>query len=165
MSNSIFKKVVKGLGEIGKETVEKGVGGVVEITQSVITGQELLGDLKPVDAQEMDNIRKKEDEEKEQEMARIRAAAMGQGRNVEEEIKAVRSEREREDEEKEKIFLENIKQQREAEERERQEWTEIPGNAKKEAAKRQFTPGKRKKQLPDASQMSQTSEFKGGKID
>ena len=41
----------------------------------------------------------------------------------------------------------------------------MPGNIKREAAKTQFVPGKKKKQQPDASQMSQTSEFTGGKID
>jgi len=42
---------------------------------------------------------------------------------------------------------------------------QMPGNPKREAAKTQFTPGKRNKQQPDPTQMSQTSEFKGGKID
>jgi len=164
MSDSIFKKVVKGFGEIGKETVEKGVKGGIDITQSVITGEELLG-LKKIDPQEVARIEREEQQKKEEEMARLRQATMGQGRNVEEEIGKIRSEKEQKEKEKEEMFLENIKRQREVEERERQELVEMPGNAKREAAKRQFAPGKRKKQSPDASQMSQTSEFKGGKID
>jgi len=83
---------------------------------------------------------------------------------VGEEIKQVRAEKSQE-EQKEEQFLKQIQQQREAEEAERQQMTEVPGNSKREAAKTQFAPGKRKKQQPDPTQMSQTSEFKGGKID
>ena len=68
--------------------------------------------------------------------------------------------------EKEREFLEKIKEQREAEERERQQMeAEEPGNAKREAAKKQMAPGKKKSSQPDTAAMSQTSEFKGGKID
>lgn len=147
MTDSIPKKVLQSLGEIGVETVNEGANQAVEMVNSVIVGQELVGDVKPMS---------------EEEMAKAKVEDV---RNVEAEIKEIVVEKKNSEEEKEKEFLEKIKLQREAEEAERNKLFEEPGNAKREAAKTQFAPGKRKKQQPDASQMSQTSEFKGGKID
>jgi len=161
--DGILKKVVKGLGDLGAETVEEGVKEVVNIGESVITGKELLGDIKTMDEGEMARTKAEEERKKQEELAKIRNIP---GRNVEGEIKQVVQEKMEEEEEKEKEFLEKIKEQREAEERERQEMSaEEPGNAKREAAKRQMAPGKKKSSQPDTAAMSQTSEFKGGKID
>ena len=83
------------------------------------------------------------------------------GRNVEEEIKQVREDKQREKEQEEK-YLEQLKQQREAE-AETQPVVQ-DSTQKRNAAKRQFAPGKKKNQ-PTDDQKSQTGEFKGGKID
>jgi hypothetical protein len=154
--DSITKKVIKGLGEIGEETVKEAVKQTGMITEGVITGQELLG-IKPMSDEELAK-KKAEDEKKvKEEMKNLRV------RNVEEEIKQVREEKEKEAEQQEK-YLEQLKQQREAE-AQAQPAVVMDSNQKRNAAKTQFAPGKRKKQQPGADQMSQTSEFKGGKID
>jgi len=159
MTDSIPKKVVQGFGEIGVETVKETTKQAVEMVNSVITGQELVGGVKPMSEEELAKAKAEDERKKQEEIKNI------SGRNVEAEIKEIIVEKKNNEEEKEKDFLEKIKLQREAEEAERNKLFEEPGNAKREAAKTQFAPGKRKKQQPDASQMSQTSEFKGGKID
>lgn len=160
--NNIPKKVIQGLGEIGVETVKEGAKQTVDMVNSIITGQELVGDVEPMSEEEMAKAKTEEERKKEEELSKMQNIP---GHNVEAEIKEIVDEKKKSEEEKEREFLEKIKLQREAEERERENLIEVPGNAKREAAKTQFAPGKRKKQQPDASQMSQTSEFKGGKID
>ena len=162
--DSIVKKVVKGLGEIGTETGKELIKQVEKVTESVITGQELLG-IKPLSEEELSKKKAEDGRKKQEEMDRIRAEFGGRGRNVEEEIRQVREEKEREEQEKEKQSAEEAGQQQVMQE-ESQQPVEAPGVSKKQAAKTQFVPGKkRKSQQPDPTQMSQTSEFKGGKID
>lgn len=162
---NILKQVVKGIGEIGEKTVETGVKEGVNITQSVISGQELLKGVKKLDEREEQQLKDQEEAKKKEEMDRLRNTPAYQGRDVEGEIKEIRDKKTAEEEEEQKQFLEQIRLQREAEAQEREELLEEPNNTKREAAKTRFAPGKRKKQAPDAAQMSQTSEFKGGKID
>lgn len=162
MTDSIPKKVLQGVGEIGVETVKEGAKQATEMLNTIITGQELVGNVKPMTEEEMAYARAEDERKKEEEIKKINNVS---GRNVEAEIKGIVSEKKNSEEEKEKEFLEKIRLQREAEETERNNNIQEPGNAKREAAKTQFSPGKRKKQQPDATQMSQTSEFKGGKID
>lgn len=162
---SILKKVIKGIGEIGAETVKSGVKEGVNIGQSVISGQELLGGIKKLDEKEEQQLKDQEEAKKKEEMDRLRNTPAYQGRDVEGEIKEIRDKKTAEEEEEQKQFLEQIRLQREMEAQEREELLEEPSNTKREAAKTRFAPGKRKKQAPDAAQMSQTSEFKGGKID
>lgn len=165
MTDSIIKGIMKGLGEISQETAETGVKETVNIGQSVISGQELLGGIKKIDEAEMGKMEKSEEVEKQEEMDRLRKVAASQGRKLEEELQEIRNQKQEKEKREEEEFLEKIRLQREAEVREREELLEEPGNVKREAAKTQFAPGKRKKQAPDPTQMSQTSEFKGGKID
>ena len=160
---SILKRVIEGVGKIGAETVERGVKEGVNIGQSVISGQELLGGIKKLDEKEEQQLKDQEEVKKKEEMDRLRETSAYQGRDVEREIKEIRDEKVTKEEEEQKQFLEQIRLQREAEAQEREELLEPPGNAKREAAKTQFAPGKRKKQAPDTAQMSQTSEFKGVK--
>ena len=51
--DSILKQVVKGLGEVGEETLKETVNEAITIGESVITGKELLGDIKTMDEGEM----------------------------------------------------------------------------------------------------------------
>jgi hypothetical protein len=162
MTDSIPKKVMQGVGEIGVETIKEGTKQATEVLNTIITGQELVGNARPMSEEEMAKARAEDERKKEEELEKIKNIS---GRNVEAEIKEIVVEKENSEEDKEKEFLEKIRVQREIEERERENLVDMPGNVKREAAKTQFTPGKRKKQQPDASQMSQTSEFKGGKID
>lgn len=163
--DSISKKVLQGLGELGVETLKEGTKQTLNMVSTVITGQELVGDAKAMSEEEMAQAQREDERKKQEGLDRLREVSVSQGRNVESEIKDVVEEKKNDEEEKEKEFLDKIRLQREAEERERQEMLEIPENQKKETAKRQNAPGKHKKQEPNMTQMSQTSEFKGGKID
>jgi len=156
--NSIAKKVLKNLGQMAEETGKEAVKQAGKVTESVISGRELFG-VKPMSEEQLAQ-KKVEDEKKVKEETNNLLS-----RNVGAEIEQVRKEKEQAEEEKERRTLEQVRQQREAEEAERLQMTDIPGNPKREAAKTQFAPGKKKKQQPDPTQMSQTSEFKGGKID
>lgn len=100
-----------------------------------------------------------------QEDEKMKQEYLGAPRDVEKEIEKVRDEKKRKENEEEK-FLKNLERQRENERIERQQMqAEVPGNSKREAAKTQFSPGKRKKQTPDPASMSATAEMTGGKID
>ncbi len=160
--NNIPKKVIQGIGEIGLETVKEGTKQATEMLSTIITGQELIGNARPMSEEEIAKAKAEDERKKQEELNKIQNIP---GRNVEAEIKEIASEKKNSEEKKEQEFLEKIRLQREMEERERENFVEMPGNTKREAAKTQFAPGKRKKQQPDATQMSQTSEFKGGKID
>ena len=63
---SILKKVIKGIGEIGAETVKSGVKEGVNIGQSVISGQELLGGIKKLDEKEEQQLKDEEEIKKEE---------------------------------------------------------------------------------------------------
>ena len=162
MTDSIPKKVLQGMGEIGVETVKEAANQATQMLNTIITGQELVGNVRPMSEEEMAKAKAEDERKKQEELNKIQNIS---GRNVEAEIKEISSEKKNSEEEKEQEFLEKIRLQREAEEAERNNNILEPGNAKREAAKTQFAPGKRKRQQPDATQMSQTSEFKGGKID
>ena len=156
-------KIIQAIQQAGTEIVETGIKGTEQIMSTVITGQELVGGAKPMSDEETAKARAEDEKKKQEELEKIRNVP---GRNVEAEIKQVIDEKKSEEEQKQKEFLENIEKQRRAEEMERNSLMEEPGNAKREQAKRQNSPGKkRKSQMPDPTSMSQTSEFKGGKID
>lgn len=158
--SSVPQQVLQQLKQVGTETLEKTAENIGKIGETVISGKELLG-LKPMNAGEYDQKKIKDEEDKQKKINELKQQAEP-GRNVEGEIKQVSDEKKQKEEEAERIMLEDIKRKREAEEAERAQMTNLPGNAKREAAKRQFAPGPKK--TPDPSQMSQTSEFKG-KID
>jgi len=165
MTDSIPKKVLQGLGQVGVETVEKGVKEAGNMVNTIIMGPELVGDIRPMSEEEMVKAKAEDERKKKEESAAIAKAMASQGRDVEAEMKQINEEEKNEEKKKEEEFLEKIRIQREVEAEERENMVEIPGNDKRESAKKQFAPGKRKSQQPDAAQMSQTSEFKGGKID
>lgn len=163
MTNNIPIKIIQGIQEAGTEIAKQGIKTTEEAISTVITGKELVPDARPMSEEEMAKAKaedeKKKKEEIENELKNI------PGRDVTGEMKQVAQEEKSEEEKKQQEFLENIERQRREEEIERNNMIEMPGNTKREVAKTQFAPGKRKKQQPDATQMSQTSEFKGGKID
>ena len=63
-----------------------------------------------------------------------------------------------------KMFLENLKRQRQQEEIERQEMMNIESMMSSNRPKKDKGGNKHKTQQPDETQMSATGEFKGGKI-
>jgi hypothetical protein len=163
--NQIIKDFGKGLGQLGQETAEKLVSETGKIAESVITAQELLGDIKPMSDEELTKKKIENERKKQQEMASVRFQLSG--RDVEGEMERIRRQKEREDEEKEKIFEENIRRQKEEEKQNQMASFELMGestNPSKQKKSRGSAFINKKKQQPDQSQMSQTSEFKG-KID
>lgn len=161
---NILASVLKNLKQIGRETVEIAAKNTGKVTSSVITGEALVGNLKPMTAEQSQKANE-EEAKRQQEIDKIKQEYMGQpGRNVESEMKQVSEEIKRKEAEEER-FLENLKRQREAEAREREQMNaSVPGNSKKEAAKHQGQRG-HKKHAPDPASMSATGEKTGGKID
>jgi len=158
MTDNIPTKILNAIQEAGTEIAETGIKGTEQVLSTVITGQELVGDAKPMSETEMAKAKIEDEKKSQEEIKNI------SGRNVESEIKEVVEEKKSKEEQEQEDFLRKIKEQREAEEAERNSFVNEPVNQEKEAKKRQFAPGPKKK-TPDPSQMSQTSEFKGGKID
>jgi hypothetical protein len=163
--NQIVKDFGKGFKQLGQETAEKLVEETGKIAESVITAQELLGDIRPLSEQELIQKKAEEERKKQREMADLRSQISS--RPVESEMEQIRHQKEKEEEEKERIFLENLKRQRETERQSQMVNFELIGestNPSKQKKSRGSAFVNKKKQQPDQSQMSQTSEFKG-KID
>jgi hypothetical protein len=158
-------KILNAIQNAGTEIAEQGIKSTEQVISTVVTGQELVGDAKPMSDEEMAKAKAEDERKKQEELAKLRQIP---GRNVEAEVTHVVEEKQSEEDQKQKEFLENIRLQREAENRERESMAEEPGNSKREQAKHSMGPGKKKggtTAAPNATQMSATSEFKGGKID
>ena len=161
----ILKNVLKGIKQIGTETVEKSAEEGGKIVEGVITGKELLGDIKSMSDQQYSAESQKYKNKDEEEMVKLRAQMKDPGRDVEQEIEQVQKEKEQKEEDERK-FLENLKIQREREKAEMEAaYAEAPGNPHKAKKSRgsAFAKGK-KKSGPDLEQMSQTAEVKS-KVD
>lgn len=162
MADSIPQVILQNLGQVAQESGEGVVKEAGKITESIITGKELLGGISTMTDEELAKA-KEEDQKKVQQ--EVKAPA----RNVEQEIKEVVNEKKEAEDQREKAFLEQIRRQREAEEQERQQMAAQMGistNPSKQKKSRgsAFGGGKKKSQQPDPASMSQTSEIKG-KID
>lgn len=150
----ITDDTLKGLKQVGVETGKEFVKQVGKIAESVITGKELLGDITSMSQAEMKNKHQEDEIKKQQEMARLKSE-IGQERprDVEGEIELIRKQRENEEEEQERLFLENLKRQREAERAEMGAFVEEP--SKKRSRGDAFASNKKVKQ----SSMSATKEY------
>jgi len=165
MADSIPKKVLQSLGQIVAETAEKSVEHVGEIGSSIITGKELLGDIKTLSPEDQAKKQAEDNKKSQEEMVNLRE----KGRNVEEEVKQVIKEKEKKEESAEEKMLREVREQREAEEREREQMAAQMGlssnpNKQKKSRGSAFVKGKKKTQQPDPIAMSQTAE-KGGKME
>jgi poly-D-alanine transfer protein DltD len=150
---------IKGFKKLGEETGEKLIEETGKIVEPIITAKELLGNIKPLDEQEMAKKQAEDEKNRRSQMADLRSQISGRG--VENEMEKIRNQKKKEEEEKEKIFLENLKRQREEERQKQMANAEIMTPPKHQKDK---GGNKRKTQQPDQSQMSQTAEYKG-KID
>ncbi|MFA5895231.1 MAG: hypothetical protein WC851_05655 [Candidatus Shapirobacteria bacterium] len=164
--DSILKKVLKNLGQIGMETGKEIAKEGGKITESVITGKELLGGLKTLTPEETARKRAEDEQKKQAEMANLRAGMSESGRNVQAEMTQVEKEEEREEDQKEKQFLENLRIQRQMEAQEHQQLAAEMGVSTNPAKQKKsrgsaFAKGKKKTQQPDPSQLSQTAELAG----
>lgn len=167
--NQIVKDFGKGFKQLGQETAEKLVEETGKIAESIITAQELLGNIKPLNDQEIAQKKAEDEKSKQEEMNKLRSQISG--RSVESEMEQLRRQKENEEEEREKYF----EKEKERQEWERQEWERQQQMENSELMMESTNPSKqkksrgsamshKKKSQPDQSQMSQTSEFKG-KID
>ena len=160
--NQIIKDFGKGLGQLGQETVEKLVEETGKIIEPIITAQELLRGITPLTDQEMAQKTAEDERKKQEEMSRLRQGFGGQaGRPVENEMERLRHNQEKEKEEREKYF-EKMKERQEWEHQQQMVNSEELMQPKKHHKDKGGN--KHKTQQPDATQMSQTAEFKG-KID
>ena len=163
--NQIINDFGKGFKQLGVETVEKLVEETGKIIDPTITAQELLGGIKPMNDNELNQKKAEDEKNKRSQMADLKSQISN--RPVENEMEQIRKQKEKEEEEKERIFLENLKRQREIEKQNQMANFELMGestNPSKQKKSRGSAFGHKKKSQPDQSQMSQTSEFKG-KID
>lgn len=163
VDDSILKKVLKNLGQIGTETGKEIIKESAKITESIITGKELLGDIKTLSPEETARKRAEDERNKNEELAKIRSGGV---RNVEGEMKQIQREVEQEEDQKEKEFLDNLRRQREAEALEHQQLSAEMGVSTNPAKQKKsrgsaFAKGKKKTQQPDPSQLSQTAELAG----
>ena len=158
--DQIGKGVVNSLKQIGSETAEKLVSETGKIAESIITAQELLSDIKPLNEQEIAQKQVEEERKKQKEISDVRSQISG--RVVENEMEQIRHQKQKEEEEKEKLFLEKLRRQREEERQQQIVNYEMMGNSGKHHKDKGGN--KRKTHQPDPSQLSQTSEIKG-KID
>ena len=159
--NQIVNDFKKGFKQLGQETAEKLVEETGKIAESVITARELLGDIKPLNDQEMAQKRAEDDNKKQEEMNKLRSQISG--RNVENEMEQLRRQQEKEEEEKERYF-EKEKERQEWERQQQVENSELmmeSTNSSKQKKSRGSAMSHKKKSQPDQSQMSQTSEYKG----
>lgn len=186
--DKILKGVVKGLGQLGLETLEKASEEGQKIVESVITGKELLGLEATMTDTELE-FYKKQDKSKSQEEINKLKGQMGQnrqenkkdspssrsggtsaerGRNIEEELAQMRRKKEQEEEEKQKYFEQQKQEQEKEKERQQAEYVDMTAestNPSKQKKSRGSAFVNKKKHKPDMTQMSATQEFKGGKID
>ena len=94
MPDPIVKKVLGSLGQIVTETVEKTAKETMNIASGVITGQELVGDIKPLSEEAMAKAKAEEEEKKQEELGRLRqGTSASQERNVEKEMGEIRDEK------------------------------------------------------------------------
>jgi hypothetical protein len=154
MDQQIGKSVIDGLKQLSVETAEKAAEETGKMFESIITGKELLGDIKPMDETELAK-KQQEDERKKQEEINKLKSEMGQGRKVEEELKELREEKERE---------EKMEKRQEAEEKQReQEEYEMMNSYVEEPATKKRGPGsgmvKGKQGKASNSDMSATAEY------
>ena len=153
--NQIIRDFGKGFKQLGQETAEKLIEETGKIIEPIITAQELLGGITPMTDQEMAQKKAEDERKKQEEMNKLRSQMSG--RPVENEMERIRKQNEKEEEEREKYF-EKMK--------ERQEWEEqqqmMGGEEMMQPKKQHKDKGgnKHKTQQPDATQMSQTAEFK-----
>jgi hypothetical protein len=160
MGNQIVNDFKKGFKQLGGEMAEKMVEETGKIVEPIITARELLGDIKPLNDQEMTQKKAEDEREKQKEMSRLRQGFGGQsGRPVENEMEKIRKQNEKEEEEREEYF----EQMKEKQEKERQMQEENMNMELLMPKKNHKDKGgnKRKTQQPDQTQMSQTSEYKG----
>lgn len=178
--DKIFKGLVRGLGQLGVETVEKATEEGQKIVETIITGKELLGLERTMSDSQLEQFKKQEEIKSQQEINKLRGeVSSDQGgkdkknkdrpRNVEEELTELRRQREKQEEEKERYYQQQAEKQRQEREKQQSEYFDITTestNPSKQKKSRGSAFANKRKHKPDTDQVSATQEFnKGGKID
>jgi hypothetical protein len=161
----IAKQWLAGIKSIGTETVEIAKKETFKMADGVITGKDWLGNIQPMSTNEYTQAKKADEVDKNREIEQIKNQIAG--RNVGQEIEEVRRKLTQEEEEQER-FLEQLRQQRLAEAQENQSMWANFGESSNPAKRKKsrgsaFKTGKQGK--ASQADMSETGEFKGGKID
>jgi len=159
--NSIKNKVLKNLGQIVAETGKEIVKESINITEKVISPRELLGGIKPLSEQEIQQKRYDDEKKKQEEIAKLKNIP---GHDLEREVSELVQKNKQEEDEKEKQMLEKVRMQREQERREREAMVAEVETQNLRHKKKRRKEG-RKKASPDDEQTSQTGEFKSGKME
>ena len=180
--DKILKGVVRGLGQLGMETVEKAGEEGQKIIESVITGKELLGLERTMTDSQLEQSKQQEKIKSQQEINKLKGE-MSKGndsnrgdektkerpRNVEDEITQLRRQLEKQEEEKARFYEQQKEKQRQEKEKQQAEYNDLTTestNPSKQKKSRGSAFANKKKHKPDTDQMSATQEFnKGGKID
>ena len=180
--DKILKGFVKGLGQLGLETLEKTNEEGQKIIESVITGKELLGLDRTMNDTELEFHKQQEKAKNQEEINKLRGQMEGKKenknddqktkerpRNLEDEITQLRKQAERQEEEKERFYDEQKEKQNKENEKQQAEYIDLTSestNPSKQKKSRGSAFANKKKRKPETDQMSQTQEFnKGGKID
>ena len=153
MTNSIPKQVIKGLGDLSRETGEKLVSEVGKIGSGIITGRELLGGIHEMSDVELQQKKHEEEQNKQKEIEDLRKE-MGLGRNLEQEMQQLRYERDNQEQQEER-------QEEMAENREKQEEMMSQSYTPEPSSKPKRGQGVKKGKHGKASQadMSATQEY------
>lgn len=180
--NKILKGVVRGLGQLGMETVEKASQEGQKIVESIITGKELLGLERTMTDAQLEQNKQQEKIKNQQEINKLKGEMNGEKdsksnekktkerpRNLEEEITQLRRQLEKQEEEKEKFYEQQREKQKKESEKQQAEYIDLTAestNPSKQKKSRGSAFVNKKKHKPDTDQTSATQEFnKGGKID
>lgn len=161
----IAKQWWAGVKSIGVETAETAKSEALRMTEGIITGKDWLGDIKPMGDEQYQQVKNQDRAESQKEIEQIRGQLAG--RNVDREIEEVRRQKTEEEEEQER-FLEQLQRQREAEKAEQAAMWAGFGESNNPAKRKKkrgsaFATGKHGK--ASQADMSETGEFKGGKVD
>ena len=180
--DKILKGVVKGLGQLGMETLEKASEEGQKIVESIITGKELLGLDRTMSDTELELHKQQERTRSQEEINKLKGQMTEEKdnknneqkikerpRNLEDEITQLRRQMEKQTEEKEKYYEQQKEKQRQEREKQQAEYIDLTSestNPSKQKKSRGSAFVNKKKHKPNTDQMSQTQEFnKGGKID
>jgi len=178
--DKVLKGVVKGLGQIGMETVENVVQEGGKIVESIITGKELLGLERTMTDAELEQKKRQESIKSQHEIAKLKGEVgkkkddqkdenkvKEKPRNIEEELAQLRRQKEKEEEDKQRYYEEQKRQEEEQKRRQQEEYNSLnmeSTNPAKQKKSRGSAFINKKQHKPDMTEMSATAEFKGNKV-
>lgn len=180
--DKILKGVVRGMAQLGMETIETASEEGGRIVESILTGKELLGLERTMSDTQLEQRKEQEKIKSQQEINKLKEEMGGKGgeedskkkvkerpRNVEEEMIQLRRQQGKQEEEKAKYYEEQREKRENQIKLVQTEYNDLgieSTNPSKQKKNRGSAFANKKKHKPDTSQTSATQEYKGGgKID